>query len=141
MKVRNSILIAVLLAAGVFAATKGDTPAAKYGATQVKGYDGGVASATAIPMLNGENTIAVYNNGILDGGTSQKIFCGWDSAVSPTTGMPVAVGVLLNIDIVSVCNSPIPNDGGATVCNPQLYCVANNSAQFSEMDVRSLKVK
>lgn len=134
-------IFVALLAITAIAATKGDTPAAQYGNISVGTYDGGNTSPTAIPMMNGQNTMAIFNNGILDGGTSTKVFCGWDKNVTPVNGMPVGVGVLLNIDIVSVCTSPIPADGGATVCNPQLYCVGVNSGLQSGMDVRHMRVK
>lgn len=122
------------------AATKGDAPSkAMNGRVMVQVYDGstvvfdgGTGSATKIPCMSEQNTLALYNNGLIDGGTGTKpIYCGYKvTTATPTTGFPVPYQGFLSIDITSQL----------AACTVSLYCQAADTNN-SEVDVRWMVVK
>jgi len=153
MTSRNNVVLNILGVASLItaagwlslasAATKGDqNPYGAYGRVLVQAYDGGSGGRTTIPLKPYQNAVALTNLGILDGGTSQTIYCGYDTSLTPSNGFPVPVNATLSIDIVSLVQAPfpVPNDGGTQTQTPQLYCSAAAGA-LSEMDVRWMVVK
>jgi hypothetical protein len=141
---RNSALLVALLSIGAIAAVKGDSPASKNGRVLVQAYDGGAAGRSNIPLMIGQNAVALQNLGIVDGGTSQVVYCGWNGSPAvvenlPQTGFQIPIGGVLSIDIVG--NNVLQTDGGALAGTGNLlYCAAAPGA-LSEMDVRYMMVK
>lgn len=134
--IKSAVVIAILgmlvIGAACFnasAATPGDrTPRGAYGAVNVLMDDGGTNVATLVfstPLIT-RNAFAIANEG------PNKIWCGWNKAVSSTTGFPVAAGASLSVDIVY-------NGSG----DPALYCVTGTAAvnQASPNNTRFLEVR
>lgn len=127
-----TLAIGVLLTAAyqnANAATPGErTPKAKYAAVNVKIDDAGTNIGTLVfasPMI-GRNALAIANEG------ATKIWCGWDKAVTYTTGFPVAAGSSLSVDIVY---------NGSN--DPALYCVVAPTGvnQTSPNNTRVMEVR
>ena len=142
-KVASLVLLALSIAAVAIGAVKGDAPGwGLNGRLKVQAFDGsvtvfdgGVGSAVRIPFKPGQNAIALYNAGILDGGTSQIVYCGWQiTTATPTVGFPIPALATLSIDVSTAAIS------GTTGTPPALYCQAA-SGILSEMDVRFMVVK
>lgn len=113
------ILIAgvLVIALGAYAAVKQDGPAmGTYGAVAVD------VTATKVPTAASgkRGSMLIFNNG------PNAIYCGWDSSVATTTGMPIAAsGGALAVDL-----GP----------GPQLYCITT-VLQVSPSNTRYIEVK
>lgn len=143
MNLKNKMLVAAACAA-VFgaalygdiakAAVKGDqNPALLNGAVVCQVYDAGTPAS--VPNMANANAIALANEG------STKVYIGATTAVSNTTGFPIAAGTQLGIDVVQVTQgqSPGPFDGGVIAMAPSLYCVTAPGTATS--DLRYIRVK
>jgi hypothetical protein len=107
---------ALLIGIGASAAVKQDGPAmGTYGAVAVD------VTATKVPTAASgkRGAMLVFNNG------PATIYCGWDSSVTTSTGMPIGPGASMPVDI-----GP----------GPQLYCITT-VLQVSPANTRYIEVK
>lgn len=146
----SKLVLLGALAIGVvtLAATKGDPqPFAQSGVAIVRGWDAGTGAPVCLGIVS-QNSIMVRNwQG--DGGTSATLFCGFNTSVNATSGMPLQNTETLTVDLVALTQgfsstaTPGLTDSGVSITvgagAPKLCCIG--AAGSAPTDLRWMIVK